>query len=225
MYNTILLDVDNTLLDFDACEKMALERLFKDYNYVLDEEVLKLYLQINTSLWKAYEEGHIKREEILNTRFTRLFSVLGIDEDGIKFEKEYRRLLGEGHSLVDGAIDILKYLVERYDLYIVTNGVGETQINRLKLSGIDKYMNGIFVSEYVGFQKPRKEFFDYCFDKIGGVELEKTMIIGDSLSSDIKGGNHAQISTCWYNPNGELNNIGVQVDYEIKKLGELRLIL
>lgn len=225
MFKTVLLDVDNTLLDFDACEKTALEQVFKNYKYDLNEDILNLYVKINSDLWKEYEKGTIEREDILNTRFTKLFMELDIEEDGIKFEKEYRRLLGEGHVLVSGAIEILEYLVKKYDLYVVTNGIKGTQNNRLKLSGIKKYMKDIFISEEVGYQKPRKEFFDYCFEKIGKVDLSKTIIIGDSLSSDIKGGNNTFISTCWYNPKGEINNTNNKVDYEIRELVELRQFL
>lgn len=111
---------------------------------------------------------------------------------------------------------------QEYDLYVVTNGVEATQRNRLKLSGLDRFMKDIFVSEAVGYQKPQTEFFDYCFQRIPDFQREKTMIIGDSLTSDIQGGNNAGIAACWFNPAGKHNTPGLRIDREIRNLRELK---
>lgn len=220
-FDTILFDVDGTLLDFEAAEENALKRAFENHNYRLDEQVKELYNKINHSLWSDYEKGNISKEEVVYSRFGKLFELLNINEDGIAFEDEYQELLGEGHDLIDGAMEVVTTLAKTHDLYIVTNGVARTQKSRLKASKLDIYMKDIFISEETGFQKPMKEYFDYCFERIPNLNLEKTIIIGDSLSSDILGGNNVGIHTCWFNPQGKVCDLNVIIDYEIKKLDEL----
>lgn len=224
-YKILLLDADGTLFDFDECEREALRLTFEKYGYPLDEEIKKLYAEINKALWKRYEQGEIDRHTVIYTRFGALFEKIGIEDDGIAFEDDYQELLGMQHFIIEGAKEILEYLHQKYDLYIVTNGVTATQYRRLKESGVDRYMKKIFVSEETGYQKPMKEYFDYCFERIEGLELSKTLIIGDSLSSDILGGNNAGIDTCWYNPAGLKNHYEARVDHEIRDLKELFRLL
>lgn len=225
IYNTILFDVDDTILDFSACESEALRLAFKRYGYVLNDEIRKAYHTINLDLWKQYEKGIIDKNTVINTRFKILFDRYDIKGEGSGFESAYQELLGTQHFLIDDAIQVIEYLYNKYDLYIVTNGVTKTQHRRIRESGIDRYMKRIFVSEETSFQKPMKEYFDYCFERIDKPELDKMMIIGDSLSSDIKGGNNAGITTCWYNPTSLINNTDSKVDIEIKRLSELYEIL
>ncbi len=224
-FRTLLFDADNTLFDFTMCERIALETTFAQHGYTLTEEIRETYDRINTDLWKKYEQGLMDRKTVIYSRFGLLFKELGIEEDGIRFEDVYQDLLGQQHILIPHAKEVVEHLYSRYDLYIVTNGVTVTQLRRLKDSGIDRYMKGIFVSEATGYQKPMKEYFDYCFERISGFEKEKTLIIGDSLSSDIKGGNNAGIKTCWYNPFRLKKESEIKVDYEIQSLMELYELL
>ncbi|WP_343210381.1 YjjG family noncanonical pyrimidine nucleotidase [Anaerolentibacter hominis] len=220
-FRTLLLDVDGTLLDFKACEKAALEQVFKKYGIALTEEVRKTYHEINNELWGRYEKGEIDRDTVIYTRFGRLFELTGVDGDGIAFEDDYQELLGESHVLMDGALEVVDYLSKRYDLYVVTNGVTQTQIQRLSDSGLMPYMKEVFVSSDTGYQKPQKEYFDYCFVRIPDFDGSRALIVGDSLSSDILGGNRAGISTCWMNPEGQPIEDGIKADFEIKNLREL----
>jgi len=224
-FNTLLFDADGTLFDFDACEHEALIKVFEKYGYPLNEEIKKTYERINKGLWKQYELGLMDRNTVIYSRFGMLFKEIGIDDDGIAFEDDYQDLLGMQHVLIPGALELVKQLCDDYDLYIVTNGVTSTQLRRLNESGLDKLMKKIFVSEETGYQKPMKEFFDYCFERIDNFDPSSAIIIGDSLSSDIKGGNNAGIATFWYNPNSLVNNTDSKVDYEIAKLDELIDIL
>jgi len=224
-YKTLLFDADNTLFDFQACEKEALRLVFHKYNYELNEEITRIYERINLALWKKFEQGLIDRDTVIYSRFGQLFKEIGIFDDGISFEDDYQELLGMQHFFIDGASEVVQKLYERFDLYIVTNGVTATQLRRLKDSGVDNYVKKIFVSEETGYQKPMKEYFDYCFDRIEDLDRERTIIIGDSLSSDIKGGNNAGIATCWFNPNRLENNTDIKVDYEIRHLTDLYQIL
>jgi 2-haloacid dehalogenase len=144
---------------------------------------------------------------------------------GEEAEDAYRVWLGEGAYLMEGAVEILDYLKERYPLYVVTNGVGATQRKRLKASGLDKYFRDIFISEEAGSQKPQKEFFEYCFAHIKEAGPEEMMVIGDSLTSDIQGGVNAGIDTCWFNPQGKENRKRISVAREIRRLSELKAFL
>lgn len=143
-YTTLLLDMDGTFLDFSAAEHSAFYRAMEAHGYPCDEESYRIYSRINHSLWEAFERGEIDKPTLLFTRFGRLFEQLGIDGDGAAFEEEYQMMLGEGHELIEGAQEVLDWLFPRYDLYVVTNGVEATQRNRLKLSGLDRFMKDIF---------------------------------------------------------------------------------
>lgn len=224
-FKTLLFDADNTLFDFQACEKEALRLTFEKYNYELNDEIAGIYEKINVELWKKYEQGVIDRNTVIYSRFGILFKEIGIKDDGIAFEDDYQEILGMQHFFIEGAPEVIKKLYQKYDMYIVTNGVTATQLRRLKESGIERYMMKIFVSEETGYQKPMKEYFDYCFSRIENFDPSVAIIIGDSLSSDIKGGNNAGIATCWFNPDRLENKAEVKVDYEITDLKELYKIL
>lgn len=224
-YEILLWDVDGTLLDFDTAEKEGLKVVFREYGLTPTEDLSRQYDKINKALWDAYEEGSVSRAQVVDTRFATFFAGQGICVDGKKAEKLYRKQLNESAILIQNALEICASLSKRYDMYIVTNGVSETQYNRLSISGLDQYFKEIFVSEDAGSQKPQREFFDYCFTRIPDADAGKMLLIGDSLSSDMKGGNVAGIDTCWYNPGGVINDKGILIQYEIKLLEELNLFL
>lgn len=224
-FTTLLLDIDGTLLDFEASQTAALTRVFENHNIPLTKDVLDRYNTINHGLWKDFELGKISRETVLYSRFVTLFDELGIDVDGVAFENQYQELLGEGAYLLDHALEVTEYLSKHYDLIVVTNGVSATQWKRLKASGLDQYMKHIFISEEIGYQKPQVEFFRAVFETVPTIVPEETLIIGDTLSSDILGGNNAGIKTCWYNPKRLPNTTTAHVDLEIHSLEELYQIL
>ncbi|MDN4525878.1 YjjG family noncanonical pyrimidine nucleotidase [Fictibacillus fluitans] len=224
-YKTLLFDADDTLLDFKATEKAALRMLFEQEKLPFSDEMEAHYRELNQSLWKAYEGGEIERSELLNTRFALFMKEYGHEADGISMEKSYRVFLDEGFHLIDGAIELITELKDDYHVYIVTNGVSKTQDKRLRGSGLHGLFKRIFVSEDTGYQKPMKEYFEYVFERVPGFSPEETLIIGDSLHSDIKGGQMAGLDTCWYNPEGKQNDSGIGPTYEIRKLEELYPIL
>lgn len=224
-YRTLLFDVDDTLLDFSAAEREALRLLFVEQNIPLTAEIETHYKKINQGLWKSFEEGKLDRDEVLNTRFSILFKSYKREVDGALLEKSYRSYLEEGNQLVSGALEVITNLQNQYDIYIITNGVSETQYKRLSTSGLHPLFKDIFVSEDTGFQKPMKEFFDYVFARIPNFDAKQSLIIGDSLSSDIKGGQLAGIDTCWFNPEKKPSSTDIVPTYEIKMLEELYRIL
>lgn len=220
-YKYLLFDVDGTLLDFDKAEQYALEYTFRHYDISLTYEINQRYEEINKKLWKDFENGLIDKKTVVYSRFVLLFKEFNIPVDGIAFEDDYQKALGQGYFVLPHTIEVLSALYQKYPLYVVTNGVSQTQYSRLEGTDIKKYFQNIFVSEDIGHQKPSKEYFDYCFKNIDKIDLSKTLIIGDSLSSDIQGGINAGIDTCWFNPNHLDKPEAMPINYEIHDLREL----
>ena len=186
---------------------------------------MKRNIKINKSLWTAFEEGEISRDEVVNTRFSILFKEYGEEVDGILFENNYRSYLEEGNQLMEGALQFINQIQSQYDLYIVTNGISKTQDKRLRNAGLHALFQDIFVSEDTGYQKPMKEYFDYVFERIPNFVPEEGLIIGDSLSADMKGGYVAGIDTCWFNPEKKCNNSEIVPTYEVQNFEELYALL
>lgn len=224
-YKIILFDADGTLFDFDKAETYALQNALSESSIECTDEILKTYKSINASLWALLEQGKTTQNEIRKDRFTMLFEHFGFngspDETGTAFVK----YLSKGAFFLDGAVDILEYLYEKYPLYLVTNGITQVQESRYERSSLAKYFKAMFISEALGVAKPHIEYFNRVFSELGDVNIDEVLIIGDSLSSDIKGGNNAGIDTCWYNPGGKTNDKGVVCTYEIAHLNELKNIL
>lgn len=221
-YDQILLDVDGTLLDFQMAEKAGIKVVLEAYGFEATDERLKKYHDINEALWTAFEQGRVTKERLVCERFELFFGGLGKRVDGWEAENLYRGQLDRSAVLVEGALEVCEYLNKRYDLYVVTNGTSTTQYKRLAASGLDCFMKDIFVSEDAGSQKPQKEYFDYCFARIPGARPERMLLVGDSLQSDIKGGNTAGTDTCWYHPAGQPADPKARPDYEIRSLWELK---
>lgn len=201
-YTALLFDADNTLLDFDMAENQGLKSVMADYNVPVTDENCKKYSEINSALWKRFEKGEITKADIKITRFKTFFKFLGIKDevDPIKVNETYLGYLGEGGFTIEGAVDLCESLKRKgYDLYIVTNGIASTQAKRLQKSGLLPYFTKVFVSENVGYQKPMKEFFDFVLDNISEKDKGRVLVIGDSLSSDIKGARNAGLDYIWYN--------------------------
>ena len=224
-YTTLLFDVDDTLLDFDAAEAVALPLVCKDFGLPYSEAVRQYYRDINEELWHALELGHVTREELLSTRFTRLFSAFGQTVEGALADARYRDYLVVGQQFVPGADEVIRTLAAEHALFIVTNGVTTTQHKRLEHAGLKHLFTDIFVSEQTGSQKPMSDFFNYAFARIPQFDAAKTIIIGDSFGADIVGGHAAGIDTCWLNAKGKQRTHDIPVTYEIKALRELYDIL
>lgn len=222
---TILLDIDDTILDFHECAKATIMRASEDFGVIFTEKMLNYYMEQNAFLWGQYEKGIITRDDIFRTRFPLLFKEYGFEVDGLEFESAFQKYFKTQYKFVDGAVEIVEYLSQKYDLYVASNSLLDTQIKRLTSAGLYKYFKKLFVSDAIGYQKPTKEFFDGCFCQIPNFNKEETIIIGDSLSSDIKGGCIAGIKTCWFNPKKIENVTNYKADYEITRLSEIKNIL
>jgi YjjG family noncanonical pyrimidine nucleotidase len=221
-YDIFLFDADGTLFDYDMAEANTLKTVFGYYGFDYSEDIRLKYKEINTQAWKSYEKGEVTKEELQVRRFQRLFNSIGIVYDGKTFNAQYLIELGKGSFLLDGALEICKKISSHNKkIFIVTNGILATQKARIENSLIKEYISDFFVSEFVGSQKPQKQYFDYVFSHISQVEKEKILIIGDSLSADIAGGNNAGIDSCWVNKLEEENDTDIIPTYVINKLSEL----
>ena len=221
MIRNILFDLDDTLLDFHRAEAEAIRYTLKEFGIDPTDENVALYSKINRSCWEKLELGELTREEVLHRRFDILFDTLEISGDSHATQKLYEYRLSLGAYYLDGAEALLDEFYGKYRLYLATNGIVAVQSRRIKDSGIGKYFDGIFVSERIGYNKPDKRFFEAAFSEIPDVNLDETVIIGDSLTSDIKGGLNAGIKTVFFNPRGLKNNTGIIPHYEIRSLSEL----
>ncbi|WP_265459341.1 YjjG family noncanonical pyrimidine nucleotidase [Enterococcus sp. HY326] len=224
-YNTLLFDVDDTLLDFQATEKQALTKLFATEGLTLSPDLEEQYKTMNHGLWAAFERGGKTRDEVVNQRFGIFFEALGVRVDSVELENRYRKFLEEGHDLLGNSYQIVADLSTKADLYVVTNGVSQTQYRRLTDARLLPFFKEIFVSEDTGYQKPMKEYFDYVFARIPNLDKSDTVIIGDSLSSDIKGGIVAGIDTIWLNSKSEQASNEIHPTYTINQLESIYRIL
>ena len=221
----ILFDLDDTILDFHTAERHALRAAFDELGIDADEKLLRRYSEINAFCWQQLELGRMTREEVLVSRFEKLFREKGIDCDARTAQERYEGFLENGHFFVPGAEELLEALYPKYDLYLVSNGNTVTQESRLKSAGIGPYFKKIFISEQIGVNKPERAFFEACFSEIPDFHAEDAVIVGDSLTSDIRGGINAGIRTCWFNPAHKPVRDDIKADYIFHALGELPALL
>lgn len=222
MLKSVFFDLDETLLDFTRSEAVALSRALRAFDREPTSHVIERYHVLNISQWKLMEEGKLSRVGVLTRRFELLFEELGWDlEEVPAFNDQYEIFLGEGHFFLPGAEELLKQLAPQYDLYLATNGASAVQRGRLKSAGLEPYFKGIFISEEVGYNKPSLEYFRSAFATIPEFDPTAAVIVGDSLTSDIRGGKNAGIRTCWLNPAGEASRPDILPDYTICALEEL----
>ena len=223
MIQTILWDVDATLLDFHAAEKAAILKLFRQFHLgECTEEMLQRYANINRGYWERLERGELTRDQVLVGRFQEFFEKEELDVSAAPaFNEAYQSSLGDTIVYRDDSYHIIKSLRGKVKQYVVSNGTIVAQEKKLRLSGLGELMDGVFLSEELGVEKPNKAFFDKVFKEIGDMDRDTVLIVGDSLTSDIRGGNNAGIRTCWYNPGHAALIEGVLVDYEITDLHEV----
>jgi 2-haloacid dehalogenase len=221
----VLLDLDDTLLDFHRAEAEAIRHTLKEVGIDPTDETVSLYSKINRSCWAKLETGEYTREEVLHRRFDMLFEALNLSGNSHATQKLYEHRLSYGAYYLDGAEELLNELYGKYRLYLATNGIVNVQTRRINDSGIGKYFDGIFVSEKIGYNKPDKRFFEYAFSEMPDFSREETVIIGDTLTSDILGGLNAGIKTVFFNPKGLKNDTGITPHYEIGSLSELPELL
>ena len=225
MYEILLLDLDDTILDFHKAERDALTATLRSGGIEPTEENIALFSRINDAHWKLLERKEITRSQVLYGRFRELFDTLGISGETDKIAESYMENLAAGHAYLPGAEEALAALQKKYRLYLVSNGTAVVQHRRLAGSGAGKYFADVFISQEIGVNKPDKAYFDACFARIPDFDPAKTLIVGDSLSSDIRGGQNAGIATCWVNPKHKECILPQKPDHEIESLSQLESYL
>lgn len=225
-YDILLFDADGTLFDFDAAEAFALRTGFVRAGLAFEEEMLPVYHNLNLQLWRALERGEIDKPSLQPERFRLLFERYHIDYDPIAFNQVFVRALTEGGQLNDGALELCRNLTEQgFQLYIITNGIAATQKGRLGASSLRPYILDMFISEEIGCVKPAKAYFDHVAAAVPIKDKSRALVIGDSLTADIAGGNAAGLDTCWFNPGRAENDTPASPTYEIAEWSELYDIL
>ena len=221
----VFLDIDNTVLDFSTAEGKSICQAFAEAGLTATEEILAHFRRINEVQWQLLEEGLLTREEVLYGRFEKLFAEEGLAADAHAIQDRYEDLLCSQFYFMPGAEALLEELSEHYRLFIASNGNSKTQDRRIALSGIGRYFEEVFVSERLGAQKPTKEFFGACFARIPGFDLSRAVMVGDSLTSDIRGGLNAGMRTVWYNPEGKPAPSSGAAEFTVTHLSELPELL
>ena len=225
MIEFLFLDLDDTILDFHKAERIAIAKTIRDFGVEPTEGVLNRYHVINKWHWEQLELGTLTRAEVLVNRFAALFSELGEEVDARKCAKVYEKNLSIGHYFLPGAEEAVEALSKKYRLYLASNGTASVQKGRMTSANLYRFFEKVFVSQEIGHNKPSKAYFDGCFAQIPDFDPKKAMIVGDSLSSDIKGGINAGIATVWVNPNHLPANPDIPADYEIEVLSQLEALL
>ena len=225
MYKAILWDVDGTLLNFLKSENAAIKECFRRFGLPeCTDEMVAVYSVINEGYWKLLERGEITKPELFTSRFRDFFAKIGVSCDESQFNFLYQRTLGSHVFPNDNSIELVKSLKGRVRQYAVTNGSAVAQERKLRVSGLDKLFDGIFISDKVGAEKPTAEFFDRVFAQIPEGR-EEVIIVGDSLTSDIRGANNAGIACCWYCPERLEPPSDLRIDYTITDLNQIMDII
>ncbi len=223
--DVIFIDIDNTLLDFDAYVKQTMQTGFAHFGLKPYEPYMfEVFTEENNRLWHQIEQGTLTFDELHNIRWCNIFHSLHIPFDGIVFEDYFRKAIYDSAIPVDGAYDMLSYLKEKYVLCAASNGPYAQQLHRLEIADMRKYFSHIFVSEKVGVSKPSPDFFDYAFRELGNISPADAVIIGDSLTSDMAGGLCYGMKTCFYRRNPQ-TPVPAGINWVIDDLRDVRKIL
>lgn len=215
----IFLDSDQTLLDFSYAEKFAFKSAMQKFNLPSDDDFYNSFSRENIRLWKCLERGEVEKSRLMTLRFENLLRNVDIDAplpDVIN--KAYLSFLSTCGKTLDGAERLCSALSKKFKLYITTNGTAIAQSGRLKDSGLLPFIEEVFISDIIGYNKPKQEFFDYCFRKIGDYDKSRYMIFGDSISADMAGGRNAGITTCLYDPEDKIKMPNEYCDCKVTSL-------
>lgn len=227
MIQVILWDVDGTLLDFHLAEAAAIRALFQKFGLgICTDAMLADYSTINAGFWRKLETGELTKPQVLTGRFETFFRKYGLDTGCVaNFNAAYQLALGDTVCFCPNAMETLRALQGKVLQCAVTNGTAIAQKKKLSVSGLDQIFDHIFISDEIGIDKPNTAFFDAVWQTIGLFSPDTVLIVGDSLTSDIRGGNNAGIQTCWYNPKGLPLPADLRIDYNIRDLAEVLQII
>ncbi|MCB0012009.1 MAG: YjjG family noncanonical pyrimidine nucleotidase [Anaerolineales bacterium] len=220
-YRWLLFDADGTLFDFARAEESALAQTCQTLGIDFQPAHAEAYRRINVAAWHAFEQGELSLTDLRSIRFARFFAEFGLEGDPLATSDQYIAFLGQGHYLLDGAEALIAGVTGRYDLALITNGISHVQRPRLAASPLANSFNPVVISDEIGVAKPDPAYFDYAFGQMGWPAREDVLIIGDSLTSDMRGGQNYGVDTCWFNPEGKAAPADLAITYEVRSLGEL----
>ena len=224
MIEFLFLDLDDTILDFRKAEYIAVGKTIADFGVEPTDAVRHRYHEINKWHWEQLELGKLTRAEVLENRFKVLFEELGVEVDAVQVARSYEKNLSQGHWFLPGAEEAVDALSKKYRLFLASNGTASVQKGRMTSANLYRFFETVFVSQEIGHNKPSLDYFNACFATIEGFDPARAMIVGDSLSSDIRGGINAGIKTVWVNPD-HLPCGDIKPDYEIEALHQLEALL
>lgn len=224
MIEFLFLDLDDTILDFQKAEYIAIGKTIRDFGVEPTEEVRHRYHVINKWHWEQLELGKLTRAEVLENRFQMLFAELGVEVNATQVARAYEKNLSQGHWFLPGAEETVDALSKKYRLFLASNGTASVQKGRMTSANLYRFFETVFVSQEIGHNKPSRAYFDACFASIPGFDPDKALMVGDSLSSDILGGINAGIKTVWVNPGHKISG-EIKPDYEIEALHQLPALL
>lgn len=224
-YHTVLFDADNTLLDFTRAEHDALCECLAAFGLPHGEDAVARYSAINDGYWKRLERGEISRAALQVNRFADFAAEYGFDCDAALLAQKYMSALSTKSYLIPGAESLCRSLIPSCRLYLITNGTGWIQHGRFDSCPLAPLFSAVFISGDMGCQKPEQAYFDSVISAIPEFEPTDTLVVGDSLSSDIRGGIDAGLDTCWFNPHGKPMQPDTMPDFECRTLEEVGRII
>jgi HAD hydrolase, TIGR02254 family len=200
IYKQIIFDIDDTIIDFDNTEYVALNSLFKFHGWNITPEIRKNYHAYNQGLWRLHEQGKLTYEELSEICFRDFIKrEYDIDVNGKQVMAEYRHYFGNTHKLIPGAKEALQYFKNQgYYLAALSNGETFMQKKRLKLANVAQYFDLIITSQEAQASKPNPAIFDYFFSR-SKVSVNQSLLFGDGLSSDILGATNYGLDCVWFN--------------------------
>ena len=222
---TVFMDVDDTLLDFKECARQNVRNCCQKNGVPYSDDLFEFFLSRNIILWKRIVDGLLTVDELHRTRWAGIFRDYGIEADGPAFELDFIAGLRDTSVPVAGSREAMKYLHSKYKVYVVSNASNLQQSTRLGKAGLMQYVDGVFGALDIGFNKPSREYFDYCFAQLPETSPAQTVIVGDSLNADISGGTAYGLRTIWFNIRNVEPSDSTLPDYTIYSLGELTSLL
>ncbi len=224
-YEMIIFDADDTLYDFSKAELYAFKKTMEDQGLVYNSAYMSIYKDININIWKEFEEGLITQETLKTERFRRFFNKINYQANIEETADSFLKYLSQAGFLFEGVEALLQTLIKTYRLVIITNGLTRVQTHRIKNHPIAKHFEKVIISDEIGYKKPDPMIFVEGLKGLDPIDKEKTIIIGDSLTSDIQGGINFGIDTCWCNFSKKQNTSHIHPTYTIESLNEIHNIL
>ena len=202
-YQYLLIDNDNTLMNFNAAEAKALVDVLRAHGLPTDEHTIHTYHEINDALWKALERGETTQPKLKVERFRQLLAILGRDDiDPVQLGAEYAAGLGNHADLLPGAAEFMRAIHGKMKVALVSNGVSAIQRSRLAKCPLTPLFDVIVISEEVGVAKPDPKLLYVAMEQLGCTDKSQAVMMGDSLSADIGAANNAGIDSIFFSLKG-----------------------